>query len=208
MFTPCAPLRARLRLLGLLYWGGGRQQHAIAIIAATVLMMLVQSEVSGIMYVAERFHFILKKSRLYFSWGGEKDWRDYYADYDLKFPSTDIITTLWAPDERRGLILSRIRFRPKQSRFGMPWIDTDYDRIPDKHYGSIGLPLGWLYLPVIVWISFLIAKAARMEILEHGCNDCGYNLLGNTSGRCPECGASVDNKHQMAHARPSTSNDR
>lgn len=40
------------------------------------------------------------------------------------------------------------------------------------------------------------------------CHSCGYNLTGNTSGRCPECGSSIDAPvpREAAHAStPSTS---
>ena len=33
-------------------------------------------------------------------------------------------------------------------------------------------------------------KVAR--VLNHECTECGYNLTGNTSGVCPECGKAVD----------------
>lgn len=34
---------------------------------------------------------------------------------------------------------------------------------------------------------------------EHQCSNCGYNLTGNTSGRCPECGTRIDsNAHSQA----------
>lgn len=33
------------------------------------------------------------------------------------------------------------------------------------------------------------ARAGFLEMAKHRCRECGYNLRGNTSGRCPECGA-------------------
>jgi len=54
---------------------------------------------------------------------------------------------------------------------------------------------------IISAIVFLMATpliyrpAARRAALELGfiqlCTECGYSLTGNTSGKCPECGASA-----------------
>ncbi len=47
-----------------------------------------------------------------------------------------------------------------------------------------------LGLPVLlVW--GLSRKFARTQPLT-GCQKCGYNLMGNVSGICPECGQKVD----------------
>jgi hypothetical protein len=56
-------------------------------------------------------------------------------------------------------------------------------------------------VPAFVWLSgiaFLVAAAAvrtmwrRHHPLPRGhCETCGYNLRGNRSGRCPECGTAI-----------------
>lgn len=49
---------------------------------------------------------------------------------------------------------------------------------------AAGLPLGWL-----VYFS---RRARRWRLRRAGkCPVCGYNLTGNTSGVCPECGSAV-----------------
>lgn len=49
----------------------------------------------------------------------------------------------------------------------------------------------WTYLsvPVFIVMSF-IARAVlpKLHTSEGLCPHCGYNLTGNTSGKCPECG--------------------
>ncbi len=58
----------------------------------------------------------------------------------------------------------------------------------------IGLPI-WLFA-----VPFGIVAARRLangyrhrkEMIARACGDCGYNLTGNTSGICPECGAKVE----------------
>jgi len=43
---------------------------------------------------------------------------------------------------------------------------------------AVGVPL----------IIFAYHQARRLEAESVSCRHCGYNLTGNTSGRCPECG--------------------
>jgi hypothetical protein len=51
----------------------------------------------------------------------------------------------------------------------------------------------WLYVPL--WMPFLViavptALLWRQRRFARGhCQHCGYDLTGNVSGRCPECGA-------------------
>ncbi len=41
-------------------------------------------------------------------------------------------------------------------------------------------------------IGYVIAtRAERHRIPPGHCRKCGYNLTGNVSGRCPECGATI-----------------
>jgi len=56
------------------------------------------------------------------------------------------------------------------------------------------------YLVVLpLWIPFLLIAAPtallwwmdRRRIPPHCCQECGYNLTGNVSGVCPECGRGV-----------------
>ena len=58
------------------------------------------------------------------------------------------------------------------------------------------MPRGWsIALPL--WIPFLLIAIPtaflfwldRRRIPPHCCQKCGYDLTGNTSGTCPECGA-------------------
>lgn len=53
--------------------------------------------------------------------------------------------------------------------------------------------VGFLLLPARVW---LLRKAWQRQRWSefNGCPQCGYNLTGNTSGVCPECGAAIKSK--------------
>lgn len=52
------------------------------------------------------------------------------------------------------------------------------------------LPLWLPLVAVAVSTAFLWRRALQRPPLGH-CQKCGYNLTGNVSGRCPECGAPV-----------------
>jgi hypothetical protein len=43
-----------------------------------------------------------------------------------------------------------------------------------------------------LWIGFAVYR--RRAIAPGACSICGYNLTGNTSGVCPECGTAVAGK--------------
>jgi hypothetical protein len=51
--------------------------------------------------------------------------------------------------------------------------------------GSILL---WLPLLLIALVIALLCRRDRRAIPPHCCQGCGYDLTGNTSGACPECG--------------------
>lgn len=75
-------------------------------------------------------------------------------------------------------------------------------------YGNIGLP-GW-FLDMIVLIAFvappiLVAYMASRTVYTNMhwrfvesdgryCENCEYDLTGNVSGRCPECGSPIENQ--------------
>ena len=52
------------------------------------------------------------------------------------------------------------------------------------------------FIIIPLWIPFLMCAAPtallfyldRRRVLPGHCPTCGYNLTGNTSGKCPECG--------------------
>jgi hypothetical protein len=56
--------------------------------------------------------------------------------------------------------------------------------------------LGFLYL-LLVGVPALLAVRRQLLRLRKGdgprCGRCEYNLTGNVTGRCPECGALLEN---------------
>ena len=60
---------------------------------------------------------------------------------------------------------------------------------------SIGVPLG-IPLLVCVFTIILLMRLDRRRILPGHCQNCGYDLTGNVSGRCPECGTAIEGEHE------------
>lgn len=72
----------------------------------------------------------------------------------------------------------------------MPYVDTAFGRGGSSTGGLIFafMPI-WLIGGGVMAISFLSAFVADEP--ASCCTRCGYNLRGNITGRCPECGAKV-----------------
>lgn len=55
-----------------------------------------------------------------------------------------------------------------------------------------------LWLPMALWAGFIVGRRAinlqtgDARFVAGQCSDCGYDLTGNTSGVCPECGQAVE----------------
>ncbi|MCO6438197.1 MAG: hypothetical protein J5J06_13975 [Phycisphaerae bacterium] len=72
------------------------------------------------------------------------------------------------------------------SRAFMPW---QFGLLPRRLPPGIWLPL-WPMAAIGFAIGLLMLVLPRG--VEPGHCKCGYNLTGNVSGRCPECGREVD----------------
>jgi hypothetical protein len=52
-----------------------------------------------------------------------------------------------------------------------------------------------LWLPAVLLavlpVTAVVRAATRRRRVPEGCPNCGYDLTGNVSGRCPECGTTV-----------------
>ena len=53
--------------------------------------------------------------------------------------------------------------------------------------GFVRMPLWTILLTLLVPTTFLWRRDRHRRLPGH-CRQCGYNLTGNVSGRCPECG--------------------
>lgn len=63
----------------------------------------------------------------------------------------------------------------------------------------VGIPL-WMPLALAAGFSaFANWRRCRLQPKSGVCSSCGYDLTGNVSGRCPECGTPIRHK-QRRHA--------
>jgi hypothetical protein len=44
------------------------------------------------------------------------------------------------------------------------------------------------FLTLVFWLRYTWKRALERRIAQGLCGNCGYDLTGNTSGVCPECG--------------------
>jgi hypothetical protein len=77
--------------------------------------------------------------------------------------------------------------------------DSGNARVPAHTYYQLTLPF---WLPTLVFASYPTIVCTRSSLRSwrrrrgHKCPACGYDLTGNVSGRCPECGRPVAPRHK------------
>ena len=71
------------------------------------------------------------------------------------------------------------------------WI-PEYKHIPGWAHG-LWIPI-WMLLAAFGPTTAFLWYTERYRISSGHCKKCGYDLTGNMSGRCPECGAAVKGK--------------
>ena len=98
-----------------------------------------------------------------------------YTYYSV-FASIDDGSTLVSSIERRGWWTTR--WLPKAVHYG-------------TEGGTITVPM---WIPVVATVSLALGLHlfTRRQLKRGFCPACGYNLTGNVSGRCPECGAPIN----------------
>jgi hypothetical protein len=79
--------------------------------------------------------------------------------------------------------------------------------------GQAGVP-DWVWLVLLPWFDWTLAALSLSTLWSlvmpsrHGrhrpgiCLTCGYNLTGNVSGRCPECGTGIKGQHGNREHQP------
>ena len=84
----------------------------------------------------------------------------------------------------------RVEWGFECERYPDGWEDSQYAIVPT-------LDVARRELTVPVWLAFVVfsvltAIFLRRERIAPGyCQHCGYDLTGNVSGRCPECGEAI-----------------
>lgn len=92
----------------------------------------------------------------------------------------------------RGVVVDYAWVRPKgEDRIAFPGIKWTTYLFFGARYNSLTISL-WLLLPLFA--AYPLLAFTRGPLRHHHrrrrglCPQCGYNLTGNESGRCPECG--------------------
>ena len=77
------------------------------------------------------------------------------------------------------------------------------------HVGTpvYGIHTTELYVTILLSLVFtglaiLIIKWLPRPVNYAACHECGYNLTGNTTGKCPECGEDVLCDEASSHRSP------
>ena len=76
-----------------------------------------------------------------------------------------------------------------KDRFGLSWPESG-PWSSGTHYWSLEVPLWWLFLIAGIPSAYAWYRDRQSWAPGH-CSKCGYNLTGNVSGRCPECGNAI-----------------
>jgi hypothetical protein len=70
-------------------------------------------------------------------------------------------------------------------------------RIGASRESRLVVPL-WIPFVVVVIPTALLWYFDRRRFPPGHCQDCGYDLRGNVSGRCPECGLPIEHEGEKA----------
>ena len=101
---------------------------------------------------------------------------------------------LWPRGARRAFHTSD---RPPHESWAVQFLYDNHQGLYDDRRGASGnrivFPI-WLLavasgMVPACWLSALLWRRGRRK--AGGCRRCGYNLTGNTSGVCPECGMPI-----------------
>ena len=113
-----------------------------------------------------------------------------------------MVTAMWVRWSERAEYARRIQREERRlEEIPVVWVEG----LPDRPEFSWRLPSvedsggSQLHLYVPLWVPFMILAIPtallwwrdRQRIPAGRCQKCGYDLTGNVSGRCPECGESL-----------------
>ncbi len=66
----------------------------------------------------------------------------------------------------------------------------DWARHPSGKQSRVNVPLSFVFTALAIPTAILWRRDRRFR--QGHCQQCGYNLTGNESGKCPECGTEVE----------------
>ena len=78
------------------------------------------------------------------------------------------------------------------SVLGIGWQHGYFPRHPGESFFEMSIPLAYVVAVTALLPAWWLWKRTRQPIHQRIlCGHCGYDLTGNTSGVCPECGTPV-----------------
>jgi hypothetical protein len=102
------------------------------------------------------------------------------------------------PIMRNGFFVDTYDYPSGKPRFQM-WVWAPYvgtractgvHQLPQQRFLLL-VPF-WIPLVVVLVPTAILVWRDRSRIPAGHCGECGYNLTGNVSGRCPECGTAIE----------------
>lgn len=150
------------------YWLWLRRFSSIFALAGAVLLFVT------VMPAAPDIYFSMQSGKYTLSYDGETACIHWIAEKDLLIPWPDG----WHVGMNNG---ERIR------RWQLPYITRDV--IGDVR---VRLPI-WTVAAGFFALSTTLLFITRRPRGSTQCSRCGYDLTGNISGMCPECGLSIAN---------------
>ena len=119
---------------------------------------------------------------------------------DVRFGDVIVIVHSARRNTRLGWFVRRIKLAPE---WAYPWPDTRQLTMFPKYVRGMGmtaavkLPL-WMFFVLFAAypaITFIRGPLRRWRRRKRGeCANCGYNLTGNVTGVCSECGTKIESR--------------
>lgn len=134
-------------------------------------------------------------------WEG-RAWREGYSGLSLWLERTRWQFGIVIPRVCRCMINSTLHYNIPLEEGGI--VQYCGEHRPLEQWFGLYVALVPLVVPFALCVTILVYAEIRNRLRRrqpHSCADCGYCLIGNLSGRCPECGADVSTKREYQGAR-------
>lgn len=105
----------------------------------------------------------------------------YYLVGDAQLARGNVFIEWWVPEVAAwgGLKISPANWNTPEWDWSLPYLDLSD--------GRVRVPC-WLLVPLLTLATTILWRRDRCRRRPGRCRKCNYNLTGNTSGVCPECG--------------------